>query len=72
MAYGGWDIPYGEPARRPDIVMEDADPVRLYDLPELEEILQQRGMEVFAAYCDYYGSPATDREIQLMVCSRKV
>jgi len=71
MAYGGWDIPYGEPAQKPDIVMEAADPVRLYDLPELEEILRHRGMEVFAAYCDYYGRPATHRELQLMVCSRK-
>jgi len=72
MTYGGWDIPYGEPAKRPGIVMKDADPVRLYDLPELEGILRQRSMEVFAAYSDYYGKPATHREIQLMVCSRKV
>ncbi|MCL1952282.1 MAG: class I SAM-dependent methyltransferase [Oscillospiraceae bacterium] len=71
MTGAGWDIPYGEPARKPEINMEDADPVRLYDLPELEEILRQRGMEVFAAYCDYYGSPATHRELQLMVCARK-
>ena len=71
MTYGGWDIPYGQPAQKPDIVMENADPVRLYDLPELEDILRQRGMEVTAAYCDYYGNPATHREIQLMVCARK-
>jgi len=72
MTYAGWDIPYGEPARKPNIRMEDADPVRLYDLPELEEILRQRGMEVYAAYCDYYGHPATHKELQLMVCSRKL
>ncbi|MDR2686905.1 MAG: class I SAM-dependent methyltransferase [Oscillospiraceae bacterium] len=71
MTYAGWDIPYGEPARKPNIVMEDTPDGRLYDLPELEEILRQRGMEAFAAYCDYYGSPATHRELQLMVCSRK-
>jgi len=71
MTYAGWDIPYGEPAQRPHIAMEDADPVRLYDLPELEGIFLQRNMKIFAAYCNYYGHPATDREIQLMVCSRK-
>jgi len=71
MTYGGWDIPYGEPARRPGIRMEEENPVRLYSLPELEGILQQRGMEAFAAYCDYYGGAATHRELQLMVCSRK-
>ncbi|MCL2301087.1 MAG: class I SAM-dependent methyltransferase [Firmicutes bacterium] len=71
MTYAGWNIPYGEPAQKPQIAMEDADPVRLYDLPELKEILRQRGMEVTAAYCDYCGGAATDREIQLMVCSRK-
>jgi len=70
MTYAGWDVPYGEPAQKPNIVMEDADPVRLYALPELEEILRQRGMHVFASYCDYYGNPSTHKELQLMVCSR--
>jgi len=72
MTYGGWDIPYGEPAQRPNIVMEEENSGRLYDLPELEGILLQRGMRVFAAYSDYYGKPATHRELQLMVCSRKL
>jgi len=71
MTYGGWDIPYGQPTQKPNIAMEDADPMRLYDLPELEGILRQRGMEAFVSYCDYYGNPATHREIQLIVCSRK-
>jgi len=71
MTYAGWDIPYGEPARRPNIRMEDTPDGRLYDLPELEEILLKRDMQVFAAYCDYHGSPATEKELQLMVCSRK-
>jgi SAM-dependent methyltransferase len=72
MTYGGWDIPYGQPARRPDIRMEEENPYRLYDLPELEGILLERNMEVFASYCDYHGSPVTDREMHLLVCSRKL
>ena len=72
MTYAGWDVPYGQPAQKPNIVMEDTPDARLYDLPELEEILRRRNMRVFASYCDYYGHPATHRDLQLMVCSRKL
>ena len=72
MTYGGWNIPYGQPAQRPQINMEEQNGGRLYDLPELKELLLQRGMKVFAAYCDYYGRPVSDREMQLMVCSGKM
>ena len=71
MLYGGWSIPYGQPAQKPALRLENANPTRLYDLLELEGILRQRDMEIFAAYSDYYGREATHKELQLMVCSRK-
>ena len=71
MAFQGWEVPYGQPAEQPAIDMENADPIRLYTLAELEEILAQRGMEAVAAYSDYHGKELTDRELQLMIYSRK-
>ena len=72
MTYAGWDIPYGKPAQKPSDKMANADPVRLYSLPEVKEILAYRGLEVTAAYCDYRGSPASDKELQLLICSEKI
>lgn len=40
MLYGGWDIPYGLPAQKPNITT--GDPTRLYSIAELKSILQQR------------------------------
>jgi hypothetical protein len=72
MTYGGWDIPYGQPAQKPAIAMEDADPVRLYALEELSEILARRGMKVVAVYSDFQGNPASDKDLQLLVHSQKL
>jgi len=72
MRYAGWGIPYGEPAVKPQISLEDADPIRLYSLAELEGILAQREMRVVAAFSNYYGKAATDQELQLMVYSQKI
>lgn len=69
MLFGGFDIPYGEPAKKPDILY--GDPTRLYTLDEIKTIMSERGMEVKSSYCDYYGSPSTFRELQLIVCSEK-
>jgi hypothetical protein len=44
MTYAGYDIPYGKVAQKPQINMEDADPIRLYSLSELEQIIEQRNM----------------------------
>ena len=71
MRYAGWDIPYGEPAEKPRLDIEDADSARIYSLPELEEILARRNMKVMAAFSNYYGKEATHKELQLMVYSQK-
>jgi len=69
MLYGGWDIPYGQPAVKPEI--ENGDPIRLYSLPELETIFAQRGMRITNAFSDFNGRPADDRVLQLLVISEK-
>lgn len=71
MTFVGYDIPYGEIVQKPQINMEDADPIRLYSLSEFEEILSQRNMSVISSFSTYYGKAATDSEIQLMVYSIK-
>ena len=72
MTYAGWDIPYGEPAKKPQIVMEDANPYRLYSIDEIEDILSRRDMKILSTFSNYYGKEATVREIQLMVYSQKL
>ena len=71
MTYAGWDIPYGEPARKPEINLDDVNPYRLYSLDEVKTILSQRGMKIISTFSNYYGKEATDKEIQLMVYSQK-
>jgi SAM-dependent methyltransferase len=69
MLYGGWDIPYGVPAEKPDITA--GDPTRLYSIDELREILKQRGMSIVHTFSDYTGKEASFRELQLLVYSQK-
>ena len=71
MKYAGYAVPYGEIFQKPQINMDDADPIRLYSISELENILKQRNMRVISTFSDYYGNAATDRELQLMVYSVK-
>jgi len=71
MTYAGWDVPYGEIAKKPSISMENENPYRLYSLNELEEIFKQRNMNIISSLSNYYGKESTDKEIQLMVYSRK-
>ncbi|MDR0293161.1 MAG: hypothetical protein LBH95_03300 [Oscillospiraceae bacterium] len=52
--------------------MDNADPIRLYSLAELEEIYHDRGMKIIASYSNYYGKEVTDKELQLMVYAGKV
>lgn len=70
MLYGGWDIPYGQPAVRPEIPA--GDPIRLYSKTELESILKSRNMRIIDTYSDYSGKPASCRELQLLVYSIKL
>jgi SAM-dependent methyltransferase len=67
MLYGGFGIPYGEPARKPEVPY--GDPTRLYSVNELEVILRKRNMRIIDTYSNYYGKEASYKEIQLMVYS---
>jgi SAM-dependent methyltransferase len=69
MLFGGWDIPYGVPAKKPEII--PSDPIRLYSIDELKEIFRERDMEIIDTFSDYYGKAATCKELQLLVYSMK-
>ena len=69
MLFGGWDIPYGVPAQKPEITQ--GDPTRLYSVTELKTILEQRGMRIVDTFSDYHGKKASAKELQLMVYSVK-
>lgn len=69
MLYGGWDVPYGNPAKKPDITM--GDPTRLYSIAELISILQQRKMKIIQTFSNYYGKESSFEELQLLVYSQK-
>lgn len=69
MLYGGWDIPYGIPAQKPDITT--GDPTRLYSIAELNSIFQQRKMKIIHTFSNYYGKESSFKELQLLVYSKK-
>lgn len=69
MLFGGWDIPYGVPAKKPDIAT--GDPTRLYSIAELNSILQYRGMSIIHTFSNYYGKEASFKELQLLIYSHK-
>lgn len=70
MLYGGCDIPYGVAAERPEILY--GDPTRLYTVSELKGILGERRMAIMDTFGGYDGRPASYRDYQLMVHSRKL
>ena len=49
--------------------MQYGNPTRLYTCDEIKKMMQERGMEVVAAYQDYEGREAGADGIQLMVSS---
>jgi SAM-dependent methyltransferase len=70
MLYGGWDVPYGVPAEKPNVIA--GCPTRLYSIEELDVILQKRNMKIVRTYSNYYGKVASFKELQLLVYSEKV
>lgn len=70
MLYGGWDIPYGVLAEKPNIITGDS--IRLYSISELDMFFQQRNMKIIHTYSDYYGKEASVKQLQLLVFSKKV
>ena len=69
LLYGQRDFEYGKPLSKPDI--SEGNPIRLYTLDEVKDILSSVGMSVTGAFADYDGTPSSDDHIQLMVCSEK-
>ncbi len=68
--YGQLDFSYGEPLVKPE--MPYGNPTRLYTQREIEEIFRERGLEVYAAYADINGVPASEKGFQLKVGSEKL
>ena len=69
MLYGQRDYEYGQPLTRPDI--DEGNPIRLYTLAEITDILSSHGMEVFGVYADFDGTVSSDQHIQLLICAEK-
>ena len=70
MIYGQIDYPYGEPLYKPEMI--EGNPIRLYSLDEIKEIFTGLEMSVYDSYADFRGTPSSNNNIQLMVCSKKI
>ncbi len=70
MLFSDWGIEFGKTANRPEEV-KPISSTRLYSIQELKAICEQRSMEVVKTFSDYYGKKASNRELQLLVYSRK-
>ena len=69
LIYGQIDYPYGEALYKPE--MREGNPIRLYTLKEVENIFAGLDMNVYECYSDFSGTPSSENNIQLMVCSEK-
>ena len=70
MFYGGLEFKYGEIFTRPEEI--HSNPTRLYNLQELSEIFQKRGMVIRKAFADFEPTvPASDNTFQIQVFSQK-
>jgi len=69
LVYGQKDYPYGEPLTKPEF--SEGNPIRLYTLSEISDLLEKREMTVVDSFSDFSGKPSSENAIQLMVYSRK-
>lgn len=70
LIYGQLDFEYGKALKKPE--MTEGNPIRLYTLAEIAEIMSSVGMKVINSYADFTGKPSSDKDIQLMVYSQKM
>lgn len=70
LIYGQLDFEYGKALKKPE--MTQGNPIRLYTLTEIAEIMSSVGMKVINSYADFTGKPSSDKDIQLMVYSQKM
>jgi len=71
MTLGAYNIHYGEIALKPQIDMDNANPMRLYSLAELKLIFQKCGMKTITSYSNYTENESTNKELVLNVYSIK-
>ena len=69
MLYGGGGFTYGEIAEYPKPLI--GNPTRLYSIAEITEIFKAKNMDIINSFSDYYGKESSDKEMQLMIYSRK-
>lgn len=70
MYYGGIDIKYSEVFEKPEVIY--CDPVRLYNVNELSDVLSKYNMKILSAYGDYDKCKlASDDIFQIEICSIK-
>ena len=70
LLYGQNDFAYGEPLGKP--MFENGDPIHLYHLKEIEQIMNNRNMRVSQVFGKFDGTPGSDNEIQMIVCSERM
>lgn len=69
MLYGQNDFAYGECLTAPKF--DFGDPIQLYHLNEVEQIMKERNMKVHQVYGKFDGTPWNNNEMQMIVCSVK-
>lgn len=69
MMFGNRDFAYGKVLTKPEIA--EGDPMRVYTLAEIKEIMKVRGMRVTKAFAGYSKQPAGSQSFQMLVHSQK-
>jgi len=72
--YREWEVNFGEILEMRKEKLEDFSNekgMRLYTKEEIGELLKERKMEVVSTYSNYYGKKDSNKELQLIVYSRK-
>lgn len=69
MLYGQKDYAYGDILTEP--LFESGDPIRLYHIKEIEQIMKARDMDLKAAFGKFNGVHWNSNEIQMIVYSEK-
>lgn len=69
LLYGQNDFVYGEALPVPKF--DQGDPIRLYHLQELRQLLEKRRLCVVRHFCDYTGTPGTENASQILLYSQK-
>jgi len=70
LLYGQKDFAYGDVITCPRF--ESGDPIRLYHIDEIKEILKKRNMEVGQVFGKFDGTLGNKNEIQMIVCSERL